>query len=193
MKRIARSIPKILTSSILFLLLAGCAIGGYRPGPGDYSVEDGFAILRTDSLLVAVRPQAYRGSSRDVASNFFSMYVMVRNISAARVKLPAEGFSIVAQSRQYDYVPLNLLLNSFQQKLALEQWQDPFNSDPLLAEVRDKNLDSYYELMASYFSFGDLQPGASKDGYLFYDKAVGRSQTFIFDALGKPIEFIKGK
>lgn len=128
-----------------------------------------------------------------MASNFFSMYVMVRNISAARVKLPAEGFSIVAQSRQYDYVPLNLLLNSFQQKLALEQWQDPFNSDPLLAEVRDKNLDSYYELMASYFSFGDLQPGASKDGYLFYDKAVGRSQTFIFDALGKPIEFIKGK
>ncbi len=156
-------------------------------------MEDGFAIFRSDSLLVAVRPQAYRGSSRDVSSNFFSLYVMVRNISGVTVKLPSSGFSIVASGRQFDYVPLDLILGSYQQNLALEQWQDPFNSDPLLAEIRDKNIDAYYELMASYFSFGDLQPGASKDGYLFYDRAVGRAQGFVFDALGQPIAFTKGK
>lgn len=192
-KRKMRTIRNLLTSSLLLLLLAGCAIGGYQPVAGDYQVEDGFAILRSDSLWIAVRPQAYRGSYRDVSSNFFSMYVVVRNLSDNRLRLPEESFSIVAGGRQHDYVPLDFILGSYQQNLLLDQWQDPFNADPLLAETRDKNLDAYYELMASYFSFGELQAGASKDGYLFYNRATSRAEEIIFDALGHPVMFTKSK
>ena len=186
-----RKIPKILINSILLLLLAGCALSTYRPVAGDYMVEDGFAIVHQDSMVIAVRPQAYRGSYREMDSNFFPMYVMVKNISGSRLNLPPQGFSLVADGRQYDYVPLDYILGSYRENLLLEQWDDPFNPDPLLEESREQNLESYYELMAAYFSFGELQPGASKEGYLFYNKAVRRAQNLEFDAMGTVLNFSK--
>lgn len=185
-------IPKILTISILLAVLAGCALGGYLPLPGEYQIEEGFAIIRTDSLQVAVRPQSYRGSYRDLNNNFFSVYVMVRNVSTEKVKLPVESFSIVSGGRQYDYVDLEYILSSYHQQMVLEQWQDPFNFDPLQPVDQEQNMEDYYELMASYLSFGDLQPGAAKEGYLFYDRNLNRAQELIFDALGIPVTYSKG-
>ncbi len=185
-------IPKILTISILLTVLAGCALGGYLPLPGEYQIEEGFAIIRTDSLQVAVRPQSYRGGYRDLNNNFFSVYVMVRNVSTEKVKLPMESFSIVSGGRQYDYVDLEFILSSYHQQMVLEQWQDPFSVDPLQPVNQEQNMEDYYELMASYLSFGDLQPGAGKEGYLFYNRNLHRSPELVFDALGIPVTFVKG-
>ncbi|MDD3282752.1 MAG: hypothetical protein PHY41_04680, partial [Candidatus Cloacimonetes bacterium] len=80
--------------------------------------------MRTDSLQVVVRPQSYRGSNRDIGNKFFSMYVMVRNISNGKIRIPRESFSIVSDAKQYDYIPLDFVLGSQQQQLYLDQWQD---------------------------------------------------------------------
>lgn len=186
-----KTITKNLVISIMFLVLAGCSVSSFLPMPGNYTIEEGFAILRTDSLQVVVRPQSYRGSNRDIGNKFFSMYVMVRNISNGKIRIPRESFSIVSDAKQYDYIPLDFVLGSQQQQLYLDQWQDPFNPDPLITDELERNLDQYYELMAAYFSFGDLQPGASKEGYLFYGRELNRARHMVFDALGEPIQFIR--
>ncbi|MFA6910689.1 MAG: hypothetical protein WCQ59_06135 [Candidatus Cloacimonadaceae bacterium] len=173
--------------------MTGCAISGYQPMPGDYQIEEGFAIIRTDSLQLAIRPQSYRGSYRDLNNNFFSMYVMVRNVSSSKLKLPQESFSLVSGGRQYDYIDLEFILSSYRQQYVFEQWQDPFNADPLQPVNNEQNIEGYYELMASSFTFGDLQAGASKEGYLFYDRNLHRASELVFDALGVPVTFVRGK
>jgi hypothetical protein len=187
--KISRKNLKILTSSILLLILAACAVKAWQPVSGDYFSEDGYVIVRNDSLQIALRPQSYRGSFQDADSDFFPVYVQVRNLTQARVMIPAGSFSILTGGRQYDYIPVDYVLSNVRDRIYFENWQDPFTEDPLLIEDRERDLDKYYELLSDYFSLGELLPSASKDGYLFYPRAVGKADSLSIDALGHWVHF----
>jgi len=187
--KISGTTLKILTISLLLSLLTACAVKAYKLVPGDYHSEEGYAIIRTDSLQIAIRPESYRGGFRDANSQFFPVRLQVRNISARRINLAPSSFSILAEDRQYDYIPLDYVLSSSQSRFYLDDWQDPFITDPQVLQDRERKLDDYYELLSNYFSFGELLPGAGKDGYLFYPRAVSRHDSISIDVLGRWVQF----
>lgn len=182
--------------TLLFLatlvLLSGCLLKPYQPVPdATYRVEDRYAVVQKDSLLLILRPQSYTGDAQSISSNFFSFYIRVKNLATAPVSIDPDGFSLTAGGKQYDYVPLELVLGSVQTDFSPSLYEDPFNT--ATAEQRDQDLqrarEQYYELLNSYFSFGKILPGGSKEGFLFYNYRVGNNRSIGFDALGTRVLF----
>ncbi|HRY83522.1 MAG TPA: hypothetical protein P5533_02695 [Candidatus Cloacimonadota bacterium] len=191
---------KITTKVCIFLpflfLLTACVPRYYLPVPGDgISREDQYAVMRTDSLLVAVRPQAYPGAGNDFANRFFSLKVLVRNSGSLVKQINPNNLSILAKGRQYDYIPLQYVLANLQTSYLLEGgnvMEDPF-APQLLPNDQVRQQEYALELTGEYFSFGDILPGGRKEGYLFYDKKIGSSATFSVDILGRRVDFILSK
>jgi len=186
---------RILFAAVLLLMLSACAVAYFQPRTSEgVTVEDRFAIMRTDSLLVAVRPQAYHNSANNLAQSYFCIYIHVRNLSGSTKRISPTGFSIMAGERQFDYIPLNLIAGSLQNQLMSDPFE--FNPDPAdqqsLIDREEKKRENLLELINSYFSFGDLLPGGRKEGYLFYNRDLSRAKTLSIDAFGQALIFDYG-
>lgn len=191
MKKIWKTMLRILTSSIVLLILAACAVSAWQPVSGDYHIEESYAIINSDSLQIALRPRSYRGSYQDANSRFFPVYIKVHNNSQSRITLLPNSLGILTDGKQYDPIPLDYVLARLRDQIYFDNWQEPFSEDPLITENRDRDLDQYYELMGEYFSFGELLPSASKEGFLFYPVAAGRADSLSIDAWGHWVHFTR--
>ncbi len=183
-----------LVCILVFLALGGCLLKPYVPlSSPDYGVEESWAIVDNDSLTLFVRPQIYTGDAQPVASNFFSVYVQVKNKSARPLSLNRSGFSVTVDQQQFDPVPLSIVLGGFQSGYYPSTDEDPFA--PQTLEQQNQTLanarEQYFELVNSYFSFGDILPGGTKAGFLFYNDWIGRVDSFEFDAFGIPVRFAR--
>jgi len=179
---------------LALLSLGGCLLKPYVPQPAaEYAVEEGWAIVDSDSLTLFVRPRIYSGDAQPVASNFFSVYVQVKNKSARPLSLNRSGFSVTVNQQQFDPVPLSIVLDSFQSGYFPSTYEDPFA--PQTQEQQNQNLANarkqYFELVNSYFSFGDILPNGSKAGFLFYNDWIESMNSFEFDAFGIPVRFAR--
>ena len=182
----------IQTSSIVvfLLLLAGCAVKRFQPAAGNYIIEDRFAIVRTDSLIVAIRPLSYRSPNNSLNADFFSLFLRVQNISAKSIELPPNSMQILINGKQYSYLPLNYLM------LSQPYYQYPFWPDPLspLSEQEKSWMqreEDRYALFADAFSFGELLAGARKEGYLFYDDDVSFADSLSVNVFGQQVNFVR--
>jgi len=179
---------------IALLGLSACAMRPWQALSSDaYSSEKGYAIVASDSLLIAVRPMAYSGAAANVSSNFFTLWVQVRNTGRKTISLNRSSFGIISDGRQYDFVPLEYVLGSLRTGYLLSDYEDPFNTDPLASANIERNNekynDAYFEVLNSQFSFGDLLPGGMKEGYLFYNRDLRSSRALSVDVLGSSVEF----
>ena len=177
---------------VILLLVGACSAKQFVPAPG-VSSEDRFALLKADSVLVAVRPQAYTGNYQELNNRFFSVLLRVKNVAATKRKIQNDDFSILAAGKQFDPVPTELILANMRQNHLLQTYEDPFsimeNDDYSLTS--DKQQDQYYEVIANSFSFGDVLPGGIKEGYLFFNPAVANADSISLDIFGKRVGFVK--
>lgn len=174
-----------------FLMLSGaCSVKQFFPAPGT-ATEERFALVRVDSLLVAIRPQAYPGSYQELNRRFFPVLIRVKNTSQNKVQLGKGSFAIIAEERQFDPIPAELILANMRQNQLLQNYEDPFamleSDEPRL--IPDNDQDRYYELIYNSFSYGELLPGGMKEGYLFYHVQVNRADSFSIDVLGHKVDF----
>lgn len=176
---------------LVFLVLAGCAIKRFQPAPGDYIIEDSFAIVRTDTLIVAIRPQYYRApNSSNLASDSFSLYLRVQNISKRNINLSGNQFQIIVADRQYSPIPIEYLMISFS-PVPLWNWQDPLNPISEQEKSWQQVEEDRYHLLASSFSFGEILSGARKEGFLFYDAQISRADSIAVNVLGQRVGFVR--
>ena len=165
----------------------------WQPMPAEgVAQENHYAVISTDSLLIALRPMPYTGNAQSVNSNFFTLYLQVRNLSKTTLRLPRQSFGIVASGRQFDPIPLEYVIGSVQTNYKLTDFEDPFSPDPQSDSTVQKYREDYFELLNSHFSFGDLLPGGSKEGFLFYSVAAGSQPAFEVDVWGRMIGFGRG-
>jgi len=190
-KRFSQLIMACLPPVIL-LLVGACSVKQFVPAPG-VSTEDKFALLKADSVLVAIRPQAYTGNYQEMNNRFFSVLLRVKNVSATKRRIQKDDFSILAAGKQYDPVPTELILANMRQNHLLQTYEDPFsimeNDDYSLTS--DKQQDQYYEVIANSFSYGDVLPGGIKEGFLFFNPAVANADSINLVVFGKRIGFVK--
>lgn len=176
------------------LFLAGCVVKPFVPQPSpSYSVEGRYAIVHSDSLAIIARPQAYWGRAGSVGSDFFPIFIKVRNISSKQLTLSRQSFSVIAGGRQYDHVPLRFVLGTIRHDV----WDSQFRSEdifdptfpPQQDEYQAEAREQYLDLVNNYFSFGTILPGGEKQGYLFYDERAGRHKHLELDVLGTKVSF----
>lgn len=194
MKALWKTTLKILkiNALILLLVLAGCAVSRFQPAPGEYLVENGWVVLRTDSLIIALKPQHYRSPNGTFQNRNFSLFIKAQNISNQNITLPAGSFQLLADGKQYSPFSTEMLLSGYPIYYDLA-WQDPFNQSPEALRARQNWEDDRYSLIADSFGTGELLAGGNKEGYLFYHEAVARAQKLELDVLGKRIRFTKVK
>lgn len=183
---------KALLAVLMILILGACSVGYYIPISSDkVTTEDRYAIIRTDSLLIAVRPYYYPDTGNSYSSRFFSIYLQVRNNSSQNRVLSPGSFSILADGRQFDYIPLQLILSSTQSSLFLDQgnWFAEPSLFPDTTDPYEKDREHALELINNYFSFGDLIPGGRKEGFLFYNRDLQNKRQITIDVFGTPVSF----
>jgi hypothetical protein len=178
---------------LIVLLLAGaCSANSFVPAAGITS-ENNYALIRADSLLLAIRTQSYEGSYQELNNRFFPIFIRIKNNGATKVKISSGSLSIIAEGKQFDPIPLEYILLNLRNSAQLHNFYDPFNindADPNL-RTNDKAQELFYELIAKTFSFGDLLGGGMKEGYLFYNRTIAAADSFSIDAMGKNIGFVK--
>ncbi len=184
----------MILPAVILLLSGACSIKQFVPAQGILS-ENRYAIIRDDSLIVAVRIQDYSGSNSAINNRFFSVYLRVKNNAASKRAVDSSNFSIIARGKQFDHIPIEYLLANMQQASLLSSYRDPFNVDNNDNFLREeaKQQELYYELIANAFRFGNILPGGVKEGYLFYNRDIYQTDSFSIDVLGKSIGFIKTK
>lgn len=184
----------MLIPTAVLLLSGACSIRQYVPAPGVAS-ESHYALVKADSLLFAIRPQSYNGANGAVGNRFFPVYLRVKNTGQQKRMIARGSFSIIAQGHQFDAVPVELILANMRQASLLKDYQNPFavsEDDPIIRDEQ-RDQDAYYDLISNSFSFGELLPGAIKEGYLFYDNRVDAADSFEMDVLGKSIGFVEAR
>lgn len=189
---IALKTRTILKNSILviLLLLAGCAVKRFQPAAGDYLIEDRFAIVRTDSLVIAIRPQAYRSPNGTLNDKSFSLYLRVQNISQKSITLPENIFPVLVNGRQFSPFPLQWMMISTKQP-TYWGWQDPLNPVQEQEKTWLQREEDRYDMMADAFSFGEILPGARKEGFLFYQDDISYADSIAVDVFGQRVGFIR--
>ena len=180
----------MLTAGIFFLLSA-CSVSQFVPGEGIIR-ENNYAVIRSDTLLIIVKPQSYPGSYQEINNRFFPVFASIKNNSTQKIKLQESSFSILCNEKQYDPVPVDYILADLERKMMLQEFSDPFLPPTEFGITdRTKEQEMYYELVNNAFSWGELLPGAKKDGYLFYNKEIASASCFTINILGFAIPFIK--
>ncbi len=191
MKRITNKYCRMmLTAGILFLLSA-CSVSQFVPGEGVVS-ENNYAIIRTDTLLIIVKPQSYPGSYQEINNRFFPVFISIKNNSRQKIKLQESSFSILCNEKQYDPVPVDYILSDLERRMMFKEFSDPFSPTTEFGITdRNKEQEMYYELVNNAFSSGELLAGAKKEGYLFYNREIASVRYFTINILGTAIPFVK--
>lgn len=195
-KQINLTPQKLISSGVLLvlLLLTACSANRWHPvSKEDYSVDKKWAVLANDSLVIAVSPTRFKDSDVDLDNRFFSIYLKVRNLSQRSISLWDYGYSIISDGRQYDPIPLEHVLGSLRMNQALYQSVDIFDTivfdqDPSETEKYD---DAYFSILNSYFNASKLLPGGTKEGYLFYDRAINSKKHLMIELGDVMVEFQK--
>jgi len=146
--------------------------------------------MRTDSLSIAICPQAWQGEPTDLNSNYFCVYVQIRNYSKTARMIDMDAFAILVDGEQYDPIALQTVLLGYQVKPFLEEFNQPFMADRVNVNPEGQRQTNAVLVQESY-SFGSLVAGGTKRGYLFFDRRLGREALITIRALGRDIVFGK--
>ncbi|MDD4310132.1 MAG: hypothetical protein PHO32_07100 [Candidatus Cloacimonetes bacterium] len=182
----------LILPAVILLLSGACSIRYYQPATGILN-EDRFAIIRSDSLLIAIRPSNYQGSNGELSSRYFPVFIRIRNNSIRKQTIGDSNFSILANEKQYDPIPLDYILHNIGQNQLLNANSDPFdlNDAVTMQNTLAKEQDLYYDVVANAFGYGDILVGGIKEGYLFYNRSIADADSISIDVFGKSIGFVK--
>ncbi|MBM4402935.1 MAG: hypothetical protein FJ042_00865 [Candidatus Cloacimonetes bacterium] len=167
------------TIAICCLLLTACASSAFFPMPTSVvKVDDTFAIIRTDSLLVVVRPEKAMLDSQILSRNYFAIFVQIKNLSPKTISLKNTSVAVVADGFQFDPLPLDYLLKLLRLEQMTTQTDDPFNHKSSMVSIEEQQ-DAYVTLMRSYLVISDLMPNSTMGGYIFFANSIKGASEFI--------------
>ena len=191
---IQKKLPKIrFVLAAVFIILTACATNSLIPVASDgIAIEDGYAVLRTDSLLIAIRPQVMTGSQSNYRPKFFSVYFRITNTSKHAIVLNSKHIKAVSDGIQYDTIALQHILNNVHKDMLVSQYDDDFSQETT-TDMRGNQQQAVSDVINGYYSFGDILPGTTKVGYVFFHPNLQRADRLQLYLYGSMIYFAKPK
>ncbi|MCB5224196.1 MAG: hypothetical protein WCY21_02130 [Candidatus Cloacimonadaceae bacterium] len=189
-----------MVRSITFLVLAlcgalalfACSTKAWLPrASNDYAIDEGWAIVKTDSLTLFARVKPYSDSSHRISSDYFGIYLKVKNISGRTVSLGREKFILHSSEQALFPLPPQVVASKLRSKNSIDPFADNFfDENPPDWEERERLLQEHYLRLAdSHFGFGNILSGGSKEGWIFYDAKAVSQDVIYLELPGGRIEF----
>ncbi len=175
------------------LALFACSSKAWLPkASSDYAIEEGWAIVKTDSLTLFARVKPYSGNSHRISSDYLGIYLKVKNISGRTVSLGREAFILHSLGQAYFPLPLQVVAGNLRQTNLIDPFEDNFFDERSHDwEERERaRQEQYLRLADGFFGFGNILAGGSKEGWLFYEIKAGRQDVIDFELPGGRIEFV---
>ena len=183
----------VIFITAIFLILTGC-VPKYLPVvQGNIEILDEFAILRTDDEMLAVRMDLWNGEPQYLTEYFDVMFIRVQNRTRENIKIETEHFALIDEnSLQSDLVPADIVLEiALAHPSLVPEWYS------ISAETQRENLTRINtirrNIMTRAFAFGDIYPGAIKEGMIFFPKLESKNQEFTLIYKSNEIVFRKMK
>lgn len=185
-----KKIQKInLFLAVVFSILTACANNSLVPVVANgVTTEDGYAVVRTDSLLIAIRPQMWNCTQSNLRPNLYSVLLQVKNTTNRKIQLPSQRFKITSDGIQYDAVPLPYILEIMRKEIMVSQYDDMFTQESTL-DFKNNQQQAVSEMINGYFSFGDILPGATKKGYVFFNPKLTKANSIEIDTFDSKYKF----
>ncbi|NLW18144.1 MAG: hypothetical protein GXY81_00330 [Candidatus Cloacimonetes bacterium] len=174
--------------------MAGCAPKLWLPKASpDYAVEEGWAIVKTDSLTLFTKIKPYSANSSRLSSDYFAIFVRVKNTSGKTVALRREAFALHTSEQLLYPLPLQTVAGSLDRRGFMDPFSETmFEEKPQDWEERERALqEQYLRLADNFFGFGNILPGGSKEGWLFFDLISGNQNAVSLELPGGSVEFIR--
>ena len=172
---------KLIKSLIILVYLSlsiGC-VSRYMPvSQGSIEVSDDFAILRTDSEILAMRVDIWSVEPQYLTEYFFMMFVRLQNRTRETILINPTDFALIDQTLlQHDLVPSDIVLEiALSHPSLVPEWF------AISSETQRENLNRINtirrNIMTKAFIFGELHPGAIKEGILFFPNLDSRNEEF---------------
>ncbi|MCL2063007.1 MAG: hypothetical protein FWG98_01360 [Candidatus Cloacimonetes bacterium] len=169
----------IMLFLLILLSLSLSCVSRYMPvAQNNIEVSDEFAILRTDDELMAIRVDLWNGEPQYLTEYFSSMFVRIQNRSSYPIRIIPTDFAMINENQmQYDLVPSDIVLEiALSHPSLVPEWFS------ISAETQRENLNRVNtirrNIMTRAFAFGEIHPGAIKEGILFFPNLDNKNQEF---------------
>lgn len=156
-------------------------------------VSGEYAVLRTNTTVLAVREFLWAFEPKYLPDSYTTFHIRIQNRSKEPLKIEKKDFYLIDQnSLQYDLVSSDDVLQMMLQDASLIP--DRFT---ITAETQRENALRINEIRRNIsmrsFIFGDIHPGAFKEGIIYFHKLDSKSQEFKLVYKGTEIIFKKSK
>ena len=171
--------PLILLT--ILLLAIGCTTT-YTAQPTErISIVDDYALLEKDDLAFAVRPRFWTREPQRVSDFFSTFHIIVSNQSDQRIAISPSDITLLDQeSNQYDVITVAEVAEIL---FYDDIMRDKFTPYPeRYDDVSQERVNARANLMQEAFTYGEIHPGARKNGFIFFRRlpAGNRETTIIF-------------
>ena len=178
------------------MLLAGCTTR-YMPvqQPGVQVVDDTAVLLDTDLRLTVTKRDWLR--QPDAVNDYYTtFYVQVRNMSISEVQSvsPAEFGMLDGQQSQFDPVPTGEVASLLLDRDPYARYVGDLSLTPTERDDRIRQQTEARANLQTYaFAFGDILPGATKSGYIFFNRLPSGNSELSFVFRQRPVRFARIK
>ena len=176
----------------LIIIFTSC-VSKYTPvASPTVEISGDFAVINLQYSIIAVSESGWGHEPQYLPNYYTTMFVRIQNRSNHVLSVNPADFALIDEnSIQHDAytneVVLDMMLNDpslIPDRFAIAVETQRENS-ARINEIR-RNI------LVRGFTFGDIHPGAIKEGVLFFQRLDSRNKEFRFIYKGSEVEFKKG-
>ena len=176
----------------LIIIFTSC-VSKYTPvASPTVEISGDFAVINLPNSIIAVSESSWGYEPQYLPNYYTTMFVRIHNKSSHVLSVTPADFALINEnSIQHDAyandVVLDMVLNDpslIPDRFAIAVETQRENS-ARINEIR-RNI------LVRGFTYGDLHPGAIKEGVLFFQRLDSKNREFKFIYKGSEVEFKKG-
>ncbi len=181
------------TTLLMIALLSGCTVGYVPLKENNVRVQDDIAILETPEYSLIVQPSFWTHKPDNLTEYYTTFKIRVRNKTSHKISVDSDDIILLDENRhQYDPVSSDYIIRFLvDESPTLRNFSNtPVNMRQEQEWYQDQ-LEARQKLMSESYHFGEIHPGATKDGYVFFQKIPPRNYNLEFIFKDQRIRFTR--
>lgn len=184
---------KAIIIMLISLIISSCSQKYLPVQENNIEISGDYAVLRTNFKMIAVKETFWTIEPQYLSNYYTTFNVKIQNRSKEMLSIKHSDFALIDEKNmQFDTLPTEQILDMMLQDSSLIP--DRF---AISVETQRENAARISEIrrniLSKSFNFGEIHPGAYKEGILFFPKLDNKNQEFRFIYKSHEIKFKKTK